>query len=816
MDAAAETQSRIRAAQRARESYAAIEDDLTRTLAAVRERLEVSGLTDAVGTLFLEERRRLRALGDFGAALDVVEREIAQARLRAIPLREAVRVATTAPTASVAENQGSATLRDLERRVLEAQVQGEETLIEQLRQTETQLRAVVALMDELEHILRETLLWWPSHVPISAEWVRQVPNAFVALVEPDAWRETGAALRAITVESPGAALAVLAVVALLFRAGRRAGSHLRRLAEKTQHRFTDNIGLTYRAIGWSLLRVLPAPVLMMAASLRLAALPEQTPGVGILAALLKTAAIWWLAGHLLALFISRNGVATVHFGSSPVLVERLRRDVKWYMPIQFVLIISLALAFVHPNDLVFDVFGRAALVAAGALSGLLAWRLLAPAPPDAVDAFGRRRGFFRALAVSYAGVLVVLPLAGYLLTAGELFARTIDTAVVLALVGFGYRLVMRALLLSETRLRIRRMHEQREMAAALESSSLTGDAVDMPEPNLSIEDVNHQTRTLIRALAATLTALGLYWVWSDVLPALTWLDGVTLWSRTGSEGEVVARMSLQNTLVAVGLVALFMLAGRNLPGLVEILLARSTRMDDADRYTITTLLRYAISFVAVFVVSSLLGLRWSELQWLVAALSLGLGFGLQEVVANFVSGLIMLFERPVRVGDTITIGEYSGTVAKIRTRATTIIDWDNREIVVPNKNFITERLINWTLSDTMTRIVLPIAVRYDADPELVIDTLTSVARAHPVVLPEPAPTALFLKLGESTLHFELRAYVAQLRDRLQTTSDLHREIVKAFRALDIPIAFPQMDLHIRDVPPRRGGMLGRAVGSAGP
>src|SRR5690606_11302434 len=335
MDAAAETQSRIRAAQRAREAYAAIEDDLTRTLAAVRERLEVSGLTDAVGTLFLEERRRLRALGDFGAALDVVEREIAQARLRAIPLREAVRVATAEPTtAGVAENQGSATLRDLERRVLEAQAQGEETLIEQLRQTETQLRAVVALMDELEHILRETLLWWLSHVPISAEWARQAPGAFVALVEPEAWRETGAALHAITVESPGAALAVLALVALLFRAGRRAGSHLRRLAEKTQHRFTDSIGLTYRAIGWSLLRVLPAPVLMMAASLRLGALPEQEPGVAILAALLKTAAIWWLAGHLLALFISRNGVATVHFGSSPVLVERLRRDVKWYMPIQ--------------------------------------------------------------------------------------------------------------------------------------------------------------------------------------------------------------------------------------------------------------------------------------------------------------------------------------------------------------------------------------------------------------------------------------------------------------------------------------------------
>src|SRR5690606_25065168 len=147
--------------------------------------------------------------------------------------------------------------------------------------------------------------------------------------------------------------------------------------------------------------------------------------------------------------------------------------------------------------------------------------------------------------------------------------------------------------------------EQRELASALESSSLTADAVEMPEPHLSIEDVNQQTRTLIGALAATLTALGLYWVWSDVLPALTWLDGVTLWSRAGGEGEaeVVARMSLQNALVAIALVAIFTLAGRKLPGLVEILLARSTRMDDADRYTVTTLLRYAISFVAVIVVS---------------------------------------------------------------------------------------------------------------------------------------------------------------------------------------------------------------------
>jgi potassium efflux system protein len=222
-------------------------------------------------------------------------------------------------------------------------------------------------------------------------------------------------------------------------------------------------------------------------------------------------------------------------------------------------------------------------------------------------------------------------------------------------------------------------------------------------------------------------------------------------------------------------------------------------MDSAARYTVTTLLRYAIMVVAIVSVFSLLSLRWSELQWMVAALTLGLGFGLQEVVANFVSGLIMLFERPVRVGDTITIGEFSGTVARIRTRATTVIDWDNREIVVPNKNFITERLINWSLSDTMTRIVLTIGVSYDSDVDLVMQSLKEIAEQHPLVMKDPAPTVLFLKLGDSALNFEMRVYVAQLRERMETTSDLHRAIIRVFRERGIEISFPQMDLHIRDV-----------------
>src|SRR5690606_12734023 len=204
--------------------------------------------------------------------------------------------------------------------------------------------------------------------------------------------------------------------------------------------------------------------------------------------------------------------------------------------------------------------------------------------------------------------------------------------VVICVVGLGYHLAARALILSETRLRLRRMREQREKAAAIESNSLTSDGgPDLPEPHLSIADVNQQTRTLVKVAAGASMVLALFWVWSDVLPALTWLDNYTLWERPINGTDDMSVISLQDVLLAIGLGWLFVLGARNLPGLVEILLARSTRMDGSGRYTVGMLLRYAITVVAVVTVFSRLGLRWAELQWLVAALTLGLGFGLQEV-----------------------------------------------------------------------------------------------------------------------------------------------------------------------------------------
>lgn len=803
VDRIASTQIRIRELQQQRYLYSELAQDLQEALHAVRERLELGGLTDAIGRYLQSEARRVRGLSDLRLDLREKEREAGQARLNDLSLRQEMRALDRAMQMVPEERVREEWLR-LRRETLQMQQRSHAHLIEQLDQSQVYLAVVVREADALSSVIRESMLWWPSHVPVGLEWTMTLPFLASAIVDPRSWRELEVATREVLLGQPsGNFMTLLLVMTLLFW-GRGSDVHLAAIAEKTRHRFTDRIGLTIKALGWTLLRVLPVPILLGSISLRLSALPDAGYAVEVLSGVLFYASIWWLAGHLFLRFAHVDGVGLAHLGWAPSVVRRLRRQLYWFFPIQLLLLAAFALVFGHSSEIVQDVIGRAVIIAFAVFSAVFAWRMLVPYPQlPWTDRLEHKRRITRILVLLGIGLLVLMTLAGYLLTVITLISRAVNTLIVLGAVWLGYSLALRALVLSETRLVIRRLREQRAIAAAAGAGGVGEGALpDIPEPHLSVENINQQTRTLLRVTAGGALVIGLLWVWADILPALVWLDGISLWSRTivVGEAEILSRVSLQDFLLAIFLGILFTLAARNLPGLVEIVLSRSTHMDAAGRYTVTALLRYVLAVVAVISVFSLLGLRWSELQWMVAALTLGLGFGLQEVVANFVSGIIMLFERPVRVGDTITLGEFSGTVAKIRTRATTIVDWDNREIVIPNKAFITERLINWTLTDTMTRITIPVGVSYDSDVDEVMVALKEIADQCPQVMVDPAPTVFFLSFGNSTLNFELRVYVNQLRDRLITTSDLHRTILGEFRRRGIEIAYPQMDLHLRDLP----------------
>jgi potassium efflux system protein len=224
-------------------------------------------------------------------------------------------------------------------------------------------------------------------------------------------------------------------------------------------------------------------------------------------------------------------------------------------------------------------------------------------------------------------------------------------------------------------------------------------------------------------------------------------------------------------------------------------------LDRGGSYAMTTLAQYVIILIGGLTAFGAMGMTWSKLQWFAAAISLGIGFGLQEIVSNFVSGLIVLFERPIRPGDVVTVGDISGTVSKIKIRATTITDWDRKELIVPNREFVTGRLINWTLTDPVTRVVFKIGAAYGTDPEKVRDVLLEIAQKTPNVLADPAPSVVFQQFGDSSLDFNLRVFVPHIDYLISTRNNIQYAIDKAFKKEGIQIPFPQRDLHIKSMPP---------------
>ena len=314
---------------------------------------------------------------------------------------------------------------------------------------------------------------------------------------------------------------------------------------------------------------------------------------------------------------------------------------------------------------------------------------------------------------------------------------------------------------------------------------------------LDISQINAQSLRLTRLLLLGAFFVSLYWVWSDLLSLFAYLDNITLYENVSSTGAAMP-ISLRDVLDAGLIVIITIMLTRNLPGLLEVLFLSRMKLAQGSAYATTTLLSYTISATGFVATLAALGVSWDKLQWLVAALSVGLGFGLQEIFANFVSGLIILFERPVRIGDVVTIGNLSGTVSRIRIRATTITDFDRKEIIVPNKVFVTDQLVNWSLSDTVTRVIVKIGVAYETDLDLARKLMLQAVHENPRVMRDPEPVVLFLGISASTFDHELRFHVRELGDRNPSIDEVLNRIVLSFREHDIDIAFNQLDVTIKN------------------
>jgi potassium-dependent mechanosensitive channel len=213
-------------------------------------------------------------------------------------------------------------------------------------------------------------------------------------------------------------------------------------------------------------------------------------------------------------------------------------------------------------------------------------------------------------------------------------------------------------------------------------------------------------------------------------------------------------------------------------------------------YAYSRLVHYVILAVGFLVALGVLGLDLSKVSVLAGAFGVGIGFGLQDVVNNFVCGLILLFERPVHVGDIVEVGGLQGEVRRIGIRASTVRTYQGADIVVPNSQFITANVTNWTLSDQMRRIELPVGVNYGAPAQQVIDLLEATARAHPGVLQTPPPQCLFMGYGDSSINFELRAWTDRFDSWGAVRSELTTAVYDAVYAAGLSFPFPQREVRV--------------------
>lgn len=301
---------------------------------------------------------------------------------------------------------------------------------------------------------------------------------------------------------------------------------------------------------------------------------------------------------------------------------------------------------------------------------------------------------------------------------------------------------------------------------------------------------------LVNTVFLILVLVALSLVWGIDEQALGTLEEIHLYSLRGVGDEIEFVTGADIVWFAVYLLVMTWLL-RYLPGIYDFAIFPRLRLDEGAKYAILTISRYGIFIVGIVLALSQIHLDLSRLGWLIAAIGVGLGFGLQEIVSNFFSGLILLVERPIRIHDVVTIGDTTGEVRRINIRATTIRNWDRQEVVLPNRDLITRAVTNWTRGDTVNRLVVEIGVAYGSDVQLVTDTLYKIAEEDPDVLNEPESVVTFENHGDSALLFVLRVFLPSPSVRLATLNRLNVRINKEFNALGIEIPFPQHDIHIR-------------------
>jgi potassium efflux system protein len=587
--------------------------------------------------------------------------------------------------------------------------------------------------------------------------------------------------------------------------------------------------LTLRTVFWSILVALPLPVLWATLGYGLQSAWPYPLAVAIGDGVTATVPLLW-AVMICATFARPNGLFIVHFGWPQ---QRVARAMRYYL-MSIGLIVPLIMALImfdNLNDREFSgSLGRLCFMLICGAMALVTLSLKRAGIPLYLDKQGNSENIANTILWNLllaAPLLAILAAAvGYLATAQALLARLETSVAIWFLLLVVYHIFRRWMLIQRRRLAFdRAKHRRAEILAqrargeeeTAHSHSNEGSSETIEEPEIDLDTISVQSLRLVRSILMLIALLSVIVLWSEIHSAFGFLENITLWDVTSTVHgvESIEPITLGSVLIAILVLIITMQLVRNLPALLELALLQHLDLAPGTGYAITTVTKYLLLLIGTLVGFSMIGIEWSKLQWLVAALGVGLGFGLQEIFANFISGLIILFEKPIRIGDTVTIRDLTGSVTKINTRATTISDWDRKEIIVPNKAFITEQFINWSLSDSVTRVVLTVPAPSDANSEEVTKVLLQAAQRCSLVIDNPPPEAFLVDLQAGIQIFELRIYAAEMNHRMPLRHEIHQLILQGFREHGIELPFPPFQMRLDSLGGQRSSKTLTSTGKAG-
>ncbi|AQA17662.1 hypothetical protein BST95_04835 [Halioglobus japonicus] len=539
------------------------------------------------------------------------------------------------------------------------------------------------------------------------------------------------------------------------------------------------------------LLVLPIPLAVYIASAFLYQLPQTSSLYEALAPALQFVAVGLYALLLVKELLSPMGIGRRFLKWDARMLEVLRKELRWSGPLILIALLVETIMLKLDSASSGGPLGATSTAAVATTIITISLRLLR----DPLFHDNRNlRVFLRLMILLPAITLGMLTLG--LLFAAKIYLDAIILSIVLVFaVKIFNDIFERALLILRARL-------ERKAKEELRAREEDGDETDLEIDDLvDVESLSEAHDKLLMLIRFVALGTGLWIIWSPSLPGSILLDSVGLWQVDDPADPTGAlrTVTLMDLVVGIFILVVTALVAKHLPSLVTLFLLEWVDVSASARYASSIIMQYTVVAIGVSMFLATVGWDWSQLQWLVAALGVGIGFGLQEIVANFISGLIVLFERPVRVGDIISVGGAEGTVKSINARATVLQTFEGKEHLIPNKELITTPVINWSLSESNVRVVIPVGVAYGTDVRKAMDLMLEAAREVPLVQTEPEPTATFEDFGDNSLLLWLRCYVPEERPRAWT--ELRTIINDKFNAAGIVISFPQRDVHLDTLKP---------------